>query len=202
MTNWTDKTELFMEYPPLVAGQTALFAVHLTRLGDFKPVTAGQAARSSSRRRRGGPPATLAGPEAVAAGRVPRRRARRPPRAAIAGRWCSTRQGCRIVTISGTITVFADEAAALADAERQPADDAAAIAYLKEQQWTNEFATAPVQEAEVRTSIRVPADDRSAAGRRGGRLGAGGRAVSARTRCPRRRSRARRARRSGGWSRG
>ena len=31
VTHWTDKTELFMEYPPLVAGQTALFAVHLTR---------------------------------------------------------------------------------------------------------------------------------------------------------------------------
>ena len=24
VTHWTDKTELFMEYPPLVAGQTAL----------------------------------------------------------------------------------------------------------------------------------------------------------------------------------
>jgi RND family efflux transporter MFP subunit len=57
----------------------------------------------------------------------------------------------------GTITVFGDEKAALAEAAKQPADDAAAIAYLKEQQWTNEFATAPVQETEVRTSIRVPA---------------------------------------------
>ena len=36
-------------------------------------------------------------------------------------------------------------------------DDAAAIAYLKEQQWTNAFATARVVEAEVRASIRVPA---------------------------------------------
>ena len=53
--------------------------------------------------------------------------------------------------------MFADDEAALADAAKQPADDAAAIAYLKEQQWTNEFATAPVQETEVRTSIRVPA---------------------------------------------
>ena len=57
----------------------------------------------------------------------------------------------------GTITVFGDEEAALAEAASAPADDAAAIAYLKEQQWTNEFATAPVQETEVRTSIRVPA---------------------------------------------
>ena len=31
-----------MEYPPLVAGQTALFAVHLTRLSDFSAMTAGR----------------------------------------------------------------------------------------------------------------------------------------------------------------
>ena len=30
VTSWTDKSELFMEYPPLVAGQTVRFAVHLT----------------------------------------------------------------------------------------------------------------------------------------------------------------------------
>ena len=35
VTDWTDKTELFMEYPPLVAGKTALFAVHLTHMHDF-----------------------------------------------------------------------------------------------------------------------------------------------------------------------
>ena len=38
LTDWTTKTELFMEYPPLVAGQTSRFAVHLTRLDNFKPV--------------------------------------------------------------------------------------------------------------------------------------------------------------------
>ena len=54
--------------------------------------------------------------------------------------------------------MFADERAAIADAESQAAkDDPAAIAYLKEQQWTNQFATAQVQEAEFRTSVRAPA---------------------------------------------
>src|SRR5919106_970852 len=42
VTSWTDKTELFMEYPPLVAGQTALYAVHLTRLSDFSAMTTGR----------------------------------------------------------------------------------------------------------------------------------------------------------------
>ena len=42
VTSWTDKTELFMEYPPLVAGQTVRFAVHLTRLDDFSALNAGR----------------------------------------------------------------------------------------------------------------------------------------------------------------
>ena len=42
VTSWTDKTELFMEYPPLVAGQKSLYAVHLTRLSDFSAMTAGK----------------------------------------------------------------------------------------------------------------------------------------------------------------
>src|SRR5262249_46337214 len=57
----------------------------------------------------------------------------------------------------GDVQVFGDEQAALADASKRPPQDAAAIAYLKEQQWTNEFAAAPIQLAELRTSIRVPA---------------------------------------------
>lgn len=57
----------------------------------------------------------------------------------------------------GQVQVFADEEAANADASTRPAEDAAAIAYLKEQQWTNEFATTPVRDGEVRTSLRVPA---------------------------------------------
>src|SRR6056297_495837 len=39
ITQWTHKTELFMEYPELIVGQEATFAVHLTRLSDFKPIS-------------------------------------------------------------------------------------------------------------------------------------------------------------------
>ena len=41
VTRWTDKTELFAEYPPLVVGQTSRFAIHLTRLDTFKALTEG-----------------------------------------------------------------------------------------------------------------------------------------------------------------
>ena len=41
VTRWTEKTELFAEYPPLAVGSTSRFAIHLTRLDDFKALTEG-----------------------------------------------------------------------------------------------------------------------------------------------------------------
>lgn len=38
VTQWTDETELFMEYPEIIVGREATFAVHLTRLSDFSPI--------------------------------------------------------------------------------------------------------------------------------------------------------------------
>ena len=37
-TVWTGKGELYLEYPALVANQKERFAIHLTRLDDFKAV--------------------------------------------------------------------------------------------------------------------------------------------------------------------
>src|SRR5260370_29047653 len=62
VTDWTDKTELYMEYPPLVMGRAALFAVHLTRLNDFKPLTTGRP-RLEFTPEGGGSPAVLTGSE-------------------------------------------------------------------------------------------------------------------------------------------
>jgi RND family efflux transporter MFP subunit len=53
--------------------------------------------------------------------------------------------------------VFADQASAVAEAQRHAEEDPTAISYLKEPQWTNGFGTVPVQEAEMRRAIRVPA---------------------------------------------
>ncbi|MFN0180162.1 MAG: efflux RND transporter periplasmic adaptor subunit [Gemmatimonadales bacterium] len=41
LTLWSDSTELYLEYPPMVEGLPAKFAVHLTDLTDFRPVAAG-----------------------------------------------------------------------------------------------------------------------------------------------------------------
>jgi RND family efflux transporter MFP subunit len=155
VTRWTEKSELFMEYPPLVAGETALFAVHLTRLGDFSAMTAGRP-RIEFKPESGGSPVSLQGNEPSRPG-VFRVEGAAPP----AGRY----QWALIVDAPdlsdrhelGAITVFGDQAAAVADAAQHASEDPGAITYLKEPQWTNGFGTVSVQEAEVRGSIRVPA---------------------------------------------
>ena len=62
VTHWTDKTELYMEYPPLVAGRSAVFAVHLTKLEDFSALNAGRP-RIEFASAQGGAPAVLNGAE-------------------------------------------------------------------------------------------------------------------------------------------
>ena len=47
VTSWTEKSELFMEYPPLVTGRSARFAVHLTKLADSSAKIASAHARIS-----------------------------------------------------------------------------------------------------------------------------------------------------------
>jgi RND family efflux transporter MFP subunit len=155
VTTWTDASELFMEYPPLVAGQSALFAVHLTRLSDFSAMTAGRP-RLEFTPEAGGAPVVLQGnaPSRPGVFRVEGA----PPRPG-QYRWALVIDAPDLNDRHdlGVVTVFADQAAAVADAESHTAEDPAAIAYLKEPQWTNGFGVAPVREAELRRSMRVPA---------------------------------------------
>lgn len=143
-------TELFMEYPPLVAGEAGDYALHLTRLSDFKPVTEGEATIVFSG---GGQPAesftalpdkpgifrTLVQPKVVGKRRL-------------------------IVTLQtkgvadehdlGEVEVYADDAAAHAAAESAPhAEDGGRISFLKEIQWKIDFATEEVRLRTIRVSV-------------------------------------------------
>ena len=155
VTSWTDQTELFMEYPPLVAGQPALYAVHLTRLQDFSAMTAGRP-RIEFTPESGANPINLQGNAPTRAGVF---RVEGPSPAAGRYKWALVIEAPDLSDRHdlGLVTVFADEAAAVAGAQKHGDEDPAAISYLKEPQWTNGFATTPVREAEVRRSIRVPA---------------------------------------------
>jgi RND family efflux transporter MFP subunit len=155
VTSWTGKSELFMEHPPLVAGQTVRFAVHLTNLADFSALNAGRP-RIEMIPESGGAVVTLPGSAPLRPGAF-RVEGALPP----AGRyrWALVVEAPGLADRHdlGAATVFPDEAAALADASAHADDDPSSIGYLKEQQWTNPFATALVGEADVRAAVRVPA---------------------------------------------
>jgi RND family efflux transporter MFP subunit len=152
VSHWTGSTELFMEYPPLVAGTTARLAVHLTTLDDFRPLNEGRP--SIELRGPDGRTTTLPGSAPLRPGAF-----RVEGTVPTAGKytWGVRIQTARVTDFHdlGTITVFPSvEAARTAPAapEGQPA-----ISYLKEQQWTGDFAVAVVRSEPMRHSHRAPA---------------------------------------------
>jgi RND family efflux transporter MFP subunit len=155
ITHWTLQSELFMEHPPLVAGRTVRFAVHLTTLADFSALSRGRP-RIEMTPDAGGATTTVPGSDALRPGAF---RVEGALPAAGRYRWALVvdAPGLQDRHDLGTTTVFADEAAAVAAAGKEPSGDPTAIAYLKEQQWTSPFATAIVGEAPLRTVTRVPA---------------------------------------------
>ena len=153
VTRWTEKTELFAEYPPLAVGSTSRFAIHLTRLDDFKALTEGNV----EVRLEGG----SAQPEVF--------RVDAPSRPGIFGVDVKpTHAGRRQLAIALRATGLNDEHRVgevdvypNADVARSAApaagEDTPGISFLKEQQWSLDFGTALVKEGAVRESIRVPA---------------------------------------------
>ena len=129
--------------------------MHLTKLNDFQALAAGTLSLEFTPER-GGTPTLLRGtpPSRPGAFRV-------EGASPAAGRyhWALLVDAPGIADRHdlGSVTVFPDDAAARAEAEKRQADDPAAIAYLKEQQWTNPFATATVRDADLRKSIKTPA---------------------------------------------
>lgn len=159
VTHYSDDAELFVEFPPLVAGRPSTFAAHFTRLADFSPVTAGVVEVRLS----GG----QAPPE--------RFRVRAPTRAGlftpvVVPRAIGERQLSVLVESPGlssrhdlgAFTVFADAAAARAAPGTAGAAPAGDIGFLKEQQWQPPFAHEAVRPRTLRESVRAPATVRAA----------------------------------------
>ena len=154
-TRWSARSELFMEYPELQVGSGSRFAVHLTDLASFRPLEAGRVAVELDH---GG-------------GAVERFVAASP---SVPGIFGITVQPERAGTPSLAIRV---QSPALQDLHQlglvrvlgksesfdspgagpEPADATNMIAFLKEQQWTMEFATQLVEASAMQQSVRVPA---------------------------------------------
>ncbi|WP_409029068.1 efflux RND transporter periplasmic adaptor subunit [Gracilimonas sediminicola] len=137
ITQWTDKTELFMEYPELIVSQEATFAVHLTRLSDFQPISESevQFVFSSERGNEGSLTETevqipgIYGPDVVF-----ERAGRYDLTIIIQGMVDDTLQvnGIPVYASAGDVPATHDE------------EDPNLISFLKEQQWKIPFATQKV----------------------------------------------------------
>lgn len=149
VTIWTDKTELFMEHPPLVAGQKASFHIHLTDLSTFAPLREGKVVvrfegERIDRFEVDGPSTpgifnvTLEVPQA------------RRYQVAVEVHSARLKDELRV----GPVTVYPDQQAALAGIG---ASDEGATSFLKEQQWTLDFATMKVDAQARRQVVSVPA---------------------------------------------
>jgi RND family efflux transporter MFP subunit len=160
LTQFTDKTELFLEFPPLVVGQPATLAAHLTRLADFKPIAQGKLT------------IVLAGGKGaderfvVEAPAVPGIfRATATP--VVAGeRELSVILESDLGTLThdlGPVTVFADVSAAKSG-HGGHAHEEEGIAFSKEQQWKIDFATAEAVKGLARTAIAATGTIRAPAG--------------------------------------
>ena len=162
ITRWTDSTELFMEHPALVVGDTGLvFAAHLTDLTDFAPLTSGRVTFRFVPRE-GGAPVT-----------VVQEAPRRPgiygprPRFVAPGTYDLTilvdsPQARDSIGVPG-LRVYAT----FEDAPREPEEGGdAGIAFLKEQQWKTEgFRTAFATGGSVAASFEASGTIEPAGGR-------------------------------------
>ncbi len=148
VTHWTDRTELFMEYPVFVAGESGRSAIHVTDLTDFSPLSEGEAV------------VVLRGE----GGRVLEFRDG-PSRPGIFGVDLEVERagfyemslrvdapGLQDVHELGSVTVYASGTTPPAEE-----DGGEAISFLKEQQWTLEFGTTAVGVRGIRPGIAAPA---------------------------------------------
>jgi len=150
VTLWTEKTELFMEYPALIAGQEAAFAVHLSNMKDFKPVTQGRL--TCIFKNAGGGEVTVVAESPSYPGIF------RPlVKFSEAGVYdlelrLEGQQVADIIRVPN-VRVFADEAAIQHEEEAATSEEL--ITFLKEQQWKIDFRTEPAQTRKLSGSVKA-----------------------------------------------
>jgi membrane fusion protein, heavy metal efflux system len=160
ITKWTGKTELFVEFAPLLVGKETPFAAHLTDLETFKPVSEGTLRVSFT------PPQ---GKEIVVEAKNPTVPGIYRPVAKIDQPGSYRLAFYRYRPGSAEIydTIDAGEVKVLEKPEpAQQADEkslAKGITFLKEQQWRMDFGTVPVGERELSALLKMNGEVKPAA---------------------------------------
>lgn len=148
LTHFSDKSELFVEFPALVAGQAASFVAHFTQLADFKPVAQGKltvvlAGENGAEER------FVADVSAVPGIFKP----------SVTPKASGERELTLIVdTPSGTLTHELGPVTVHADAKAAAAahgthEENGVIPFSKEQQWKIDFATVEADKGLVRAAV-------------------------------------------------
>lgn len=174
-TVWTDRTELFVEFPAFVAGETSRFAAHFTILDKHQPLREGSVTVSLIKGR-SGIRHTIDAPSSPGIFSP----ALQPKEAGVYQLIFDVKTPVYIDRIVlNDIPVFAS----LEDAEKalgSEEENDNTIAFLKEQAWKMEFQTAPVLKKEVYQTIPTsgvwkvaPSDDQTLVAHATGRVSFG-----------------------------
>jgi cobalt-zinc-cadmium efflux system membrane fusion protein len=155
VTQWNDSTELFLEYPHLVAGeQTGNWAIHLTDRTDFKPIYSGTLVVRFTGDAAGDPDEFVL--EAPARDGI----FLLDPVIPRAGTYTVALELSSSQATSRHVLPQVQVHASMAEAPLDLGEDdgAGEIAFLKEQQWVIPFGVAPAAERDVQSSARAPAE--------------------------------------------
>lgn len=161
VTRWTDKTELFMEYQPMIVGKETRFAAHVTIDANGKPVTAGGATIKLVMQGEPALEGSVKEPSNPGIFRptiTPTKPGKCTLEMAIAGPQLTD-------TFSvGECVVFPSEAAAKAALKKEE-EPAGRITYLKEQAWKTDFGTVATAERDMQEGVRAAGEIRPVAGK-------------------------------------
>ena len=151
-TRWTERSELFIEYPPLVAGETSRFAIHFTDLDTFAPVrTGGAVVRLSGRGTQAFSVEAPGRPGTFGVDVTPAEAGRYRLEVLLDTPTLDDRHDLGEVTVARGGAAVPEAPEGVDDG----ADDA--ISFLKEQQWAFDFATAPAERRQVSDSLLIAA---------------------------------------------
>jgi len=152
ITHWTERTELFVEFPALVVGRESAFAAHLTRLSDFKPVAVGRVTVVLSGGEAPEERFTVSEPTVPGIFRPVARPRHGGPRELSLHLESEALADSHVL---GEVTVFSDADAAAHAVSPAEGETDAGISFLKEQQWPIDFATAEATERTLRPSLAL-----------------------------------------------
>lgn len=150
VTIWTSRGELYLEYPALVSNQKSRFAIHLTRLTDFRAVKDAACEVHLTRDRdseafacdpSGHPGIFGATVESTSSGQA---------RLSISVHGKDLNETFEV----GAVKIASDATSA----ERQPEAKEETISFTKEQQWALDFGTQLAREQILRENLRVAAE--------------------------------------------